>query len=1250
MKPVRTWTPQQNDAIRTTGRSLLVSAGAGSGKTAVLAERCAYLVAEASPRCSIDQLLVVTFTDAAAAEMRQRIAAALRDRLDANTHDRRLAQQIALVSAAPISTLHSFCRRLLQRFFALIDLDPGFRVLDQHDAAMLRRDALDSLFAELHAGRGDLATRFDAFIEESGRGRDAGIRETIDALDKFLASTIEPDAWLDAQLARFKHADPATLAPAWSQLRNEALIRELDSQIGHTNDEIARLTAADLPLLQRFVKPLNEYLARLTAWHAAATRDPSPASIDAICADIAAFELPRTPPKSLKAYKDGSSADKVAFDRAQLAYEFIKEKLFAAALQTEHALFSACDWADGIARVAPHVATVVDLLRAFQRRYESAKRQQAAVDFADLEQLALRLLRDPADPDKRTPAAEWLAAQYEHLLVDEFQDINPVQDEILRRVSRLTPTGRPTNLFAVGDVKQSIYRFRLAETGVFLERQEAAHDARHADTDKYVPLNLNFRSTKPLLDFVNEIFQRLMATDLGGISYDENARLQPGADEQKAARGPAVELHVLEDVASRTESHDDDNADESAASEWERIEREAYFIAELIKQLTTADPPVAFGDIVILMRSPKRQAPLLVRALERRSIPVVAELAGGFFDALEIQDVLAVLALLDNAQQDVPLAAFLRGPLSSHTFSDPDLVAIRASAAPDVSFAAAVSAYARNGPDAAIRAHLASALESLDRWRQEFRRRPLPDALADLLALTGFTAHVAARPEAAQRLANLTRLHDYARAFSTFSRQGLYRFLRFLDDLREQEGDPGAAPAAIGAADVVRVMSIHRAKGLEFPVVFVCELGKMFNLQDARKSILFDRNLGIGLDAVDLEQRIIYHTLPQRLVAREVQRQSLAEELRVLYVALTRAKQRLILVGTASLDTVADARSAAEPSAEPLPLRRRLAARSYLDWLFPALAAMPPDQVAWPDEPSNSVTLINVHEIPLAQMSDWQLNPTFEPGVRERLRTFARLEDLPRELQPLLASAAGVESLLARLTAEYPNAALTRTPAVVAASTLKRPFDSAASGDDPAARPFAPFTTDLPRPRFVTAAADSDAPTLRGTRTHRFLQHLDLAAPLDHPGLVNQAARLVAAGILTEVESTILDLDALAWFFATPLGLRMKGARESVRREIPFVFSVDPTLHDAGGSAAAPEDRLLVRGMIDCFFKDSAGCVLLDYKTDAIMPDQVPARTGIYAPQLKIYADALESIWRVRVNERTLVYLAPRMFETIETS
>ncbi len=1246
MTKPRAWTKQQTTAIRTTGKSLLVSAGAGSGKTAVLSERCAYLVAEAAPTCSIDQLLVVTFTDAAAAEMRQRIAAALRARLDARPHNRHLAEQIALVSAAPISTLHSFCRRLLQRFFALLDLDPGFRVLDEHDAAMLRRDALDSLFAELHAGRGDLAQRFDAFIEESGRGRDAAIRETIDNLDKFLASTIDPDAWLNAQLARFQHADAATLAPAWSQLRNDALIRELDSQIGHTNAEIARLTAADLPLLQHFVKPLNDYLAKLAAWHAAATRDPSASSIDTICADITAFELPRTPPKSLKAYKDAASEDKTAFDRAQLACKFIKEKLFDAALRTEHALFSAAQWADGIARVAPHVATVVDLLRAFQKRYESAKRQQIAVDFADLERLALRLLRDPANPDKRTPGADWLAAQYEHLLVDEFQDINPVQDDILRRVSRLSPTGRPTNLFAVGDVKQSIYRFRLAETGVFLERQRTALDAAHADTDQHVPLNLNFRSTKPLLDFVNAVFLRLMAQDLGGIDYDANARLNPGTDEQKIVAGPAVELHILEDAPSRSESHDDDSTDDSAASDWERIEREAYFIAERIKQLTTATPPVAYGDIVILMRSPRRQAPLLVRALERRSIPVVAELAGGFFDALELQDVLATLALLDNSQQDIPLAAFLRGPLAPHTFTDADLVAIRAFAGHDVPFAAAVAHYARNGPDATRRDRVQASLQFLVRWRREFRRRPLPDALADLLALTGFSAHTAARPEAAQRLANLTRLHDYAREFSTFSRHGLYRFLRFLDDLRDQEGDPGAAPAAIGTADVVRVMSIHRAKGLEFPVVFVCELGKLLNLQDARKSILFDRNLGIGLDAVDLDQRIIYHTLPQRLVAREVQRQSLAEELRVLYVALTRPKTRLILVGSASLDTVADARAAAEPSAQPLPLRRRLAARRYIDWLLPAIAAMPPESVAWPAQPATTATLVTIHEIPISQMRDWQLAQTYEPGVRERLRALAHLEEIPGELQPLAGPAGDAAALLARLAAQYPHAPLTRTPAVISASALKRPFDSIALDEDPTARQFV-FSVELPRPSFLAGGAEADGPTQRGTRTHRFLQHLDLAAPLDPAGVRAQAENFVATGRLTADESRELDFDAVAWFFTTPLGQRMIRARQSVRREIPFVVGLDPATYNTESRAAAPDDRLLVRGMIDCFFEDAAGCILLDYKTDAIKPEQIPARTELYAPQLRIYATALESIWKVRVTERALVYLSPRVVESL---
>ncbi|MFQ5429732.1 MAG: helicase-exonuclease AddAB subunit AddA [Phycisphaerae bacterium] len=1245
------WTEQQRRAIRTTGRSILVSAAAGSGKTAVLAERCAHLAADIRA-CDIDQLLVVTFTEAAAAEMRERIGRALHERLEHSPRDTRLRYQIVLLDTAQVSTIHGFCLRVLRREFSHADLDPAARLLDGAEASLLRQEVAARVF-DAFAQRAD--ARGECFLDllaAYGGASERPLRKLVLGIDAFLESLPDRSRWLDETLARFEGASPRALPAFWLDQLRDTLGAELKRQIEIVQRRM-QVLASDLDAPGPFVDCLAEYHAALESWSARLDRERGAAALDDLCGDVLrAYEFPGIPAKRGKAFTSLDDEAKQRFEAAQGHLQEIRNTLFKRGLQKAFGGFTAACWAEGVARIAPHVRTLITLLQAVRKEYQLAKADLGVLDFADLERKMLDLLRN-----EDNGVAARLRDAFEFVLVDEFQDVNPLQAEIIRRVSREDDPDRADNLFVVGDVKQSIYRFRLAEPRLFLKRlDEFKRDGgagSRETTGLTIDLLQNFRSRERVIDAVNALFERLMAPDLGRIAYDEHARLKPGRADAAGGSGPAVELHVL-DVLKPDNHSQDDSDNEPAAFDWERIEREAYVIARRIEKLR--DDGFSYADIVILMRSVQQHAGLLVRSLLRQGIPVFADLAGGLFDALEVRDILSLLALLDNAQQDIPLAAVLRSPLLGEPLTDTQLAEIRTHARQrggGLPFHAAVGAYIKDGPDDVLRQRLTDIHDLLHRWRERMRRRPVADVLWEVFEESGYLAYVGGLREGRQRRANLLQLHEHARRFGTFERQGLGRFLRFLDDLRDAGASVEAGTVAPPAGDVVRVMTIHRSKGLEFPVVIVAELGKRFNLSDARGSILFDRRLGLGLKAVDVQRRIIYPTLPHRLVSEAAKTESLAEELRVLYVAFTRARERLVLIGTGKPPT---------PDQEtpgPLPLLERRGANCPLDWVSRALAVQKPEHVSGPEDgPAPAEALFAVWSYTADEMARWSIESEPNPDTTARLERLARMEPVEPN-QPAAPDADTIERVTRRLTTTYPARALTRVPAVAAASVLKRRWNDLEDETEPidampgvsgvvTARPGAETRADSPRstrrfksPAFLDATARPE-PTALGTWTHTLLQYIDLSRPCDPADLKGQLADLVTRGILTRREADGIDLAGVAWFFSTPLGGRLGANGTRVRREWPFVLGVDPTRYDPAAVARGPDDVLLVRGIIDVLFDDGSGWEILDYKTDQVDGAALQERAKDYEGQLQIYAAAVEAVWKHRPRRKWLVFLSAR--------
>lgn len=1260
------WTDAQRRAITTTGASMLVSAGAGSGKTLVLAERCAYLVAAARPSCRVDQLLVVTFTEAAAAQMRERISKALRARSTAAPTDVRLRKQIELLELASISTIHAFCKRALDRHFAQAGLDPATEVMDAREAECLRRETAQAVFDRLDERSDALGKAFDAFVSTYGENR---LVDQVLRLDAFLASLADRKQWVSDARTQCRPA-------AGGQLSKECV----GLLIGHWTTELTgqvEAVAVQLDDLRRGPSVLAGHVDCLAAYDAAVVEwlrrlegGGGAAAVDAVTEAIGAYAFPAIPRRSKKI--DALPAPEcAAFVAASEALCEVRKRLFRQRLRDSFGRFTTADWAEGVRRTSPHAMTFLDLTEAFSRAYRQAKDDLGVIDFSDLEHRTLELLREETNG-----VAQRLRDRFEHVLVDEYQDVNPIQEAILRCVSREGEDPRPDNFFVVGDVKQSIYGFRLAEPQLFLDRMKAA--ARGAQGEdatgspqssngvpsvEVVDLVDNFRSAEPVIDGINAVFERLMAPDVSQISYDEHARLKFGRKEDGASNGGGVvEVHILDNDTRTAGAEADASDDRGEAFDWERIEREAYVVAKRIEGLVADGRE--YGDIVVLLRSMVPRGSVFVRTLSRMGVPAYGDVAGGFFDSLEVKDVLSLLALLDNQQQDIPLAAVLRSPLFDDPLTDSELVEIRMIGR-HVPFHAAVRQYAAEGGHAGLRGRLHGVLDRLDHWRRQVRRRPLADVLWDLYEDTGYLAYVTGLSEGAQRRANLIGLHERARQFGTFGRSGLYRFLRFIDGLIDagEELEPGRV--ANSSENVVRVMSIHRSKGLEFPVVFVAELGKQFNVSDASGTILFDRHLGIGIEAVDTERRVIYPTLLHRLVSEEVKSRSLAEELRVLYVAMTRAKERLLLVGTGGLGKIGELRNQYAGRDGVLPLLARRTVASMLDWVLAAVSCRNDGSVKFPGEgeAANIGQLFRIQTYDRSAMATWALDPPPQRGVAKKLEQCARLKLAP---SPAPSDVAGgvVKLVKQRLTAPYPAAALTRTPAVAAASELKRRWSDTDRSEDPGAvlpasrgmdgppddaRVAASFHVGgrLTGPAFLASAAGVDA-RHRGTTTHAFLEFLDLARPCDADDLRAQLESMVADGCFIESEASEIDHEAVAWFCGMPLGRRLCHAATRVLREWPFVIGVEPTRYDPSAMARDVGDTLLVRGIVDCLFDAGDGWEIVDYKTDRVEGERLIARADAYRGQLGIYAKAVETTLAAPVHRRWLVFLAAR--EIVEVS
>lgn len=1178
-------TESQRVAIEHRGSNLLVAASAGAGKTEVLARRCLALIADAQQPCGVERLLVVTFTRAAAAELRVRVGRMLREEAEHTRPAdlrRHLRRQEALVGAADIGTIDAWCGRIVREHFAEAGVDVAFTVLGEQDARLLRREVLDALFDQFHRGGEPLAEEARAWLARTTAPDDGFLRTLVADLNAFREHLVNPEDWFERQRGASAANDAERLLAA-------ALAEECRFQ----HEQLERLLAGALTgAAPRVLRP---YADKLSIWHRTL---PTPGALAGVTEDIAAFKLAKPP-------RGTAEAPEVA----EVRQRWLKERLQKA-------------WSpDAVASILEHaadtaglVAVLLRLEERYQQMLAEAKRQRAAYEFADVLRMALDLLGTPTGAAQRTPTdvARRLQRRYEHVLVDEYQDTSPVQVEILRLVTRDDPG--QTNRFMVGDVKQSIYGFRQAEPRLFTALADAFEGGQAEGRVTY--LSDNFRSHGGLLEALNELFARLFDRALGGTAYGEKERLRAGRAEGELANptldaGPRTEIHVIEQDRRRVRATDEDEPD---AQDVERIEREAQLAADQINALLrtgvqvpqrgsderTVLRPLRLADIVILLRSAVQQAGQVARVLRANGLHCVTSGRETMLDVIEVRDICNVLQLLVNRRQDVPLAAYLRSPLVG--LSETELLHVRtAFDQRDTDFYAAVEHFRSARPVASLAVKLDAAMAQLDGWMLVAREEELPALLRRMFQDSGVSLLAGALKDGEQRVALLRSLQNLATAVAGAGPAGVADFVEYIEKLSAEEIDPGALAA--GDEDVVRIMTIHGAKGLEFPIVFLLGAGAQFNTLRQRQTTQCDADVGVGLRFADYRARAMLVSARHHILQRRVAQRELEEELRLLYVAATRARERLFVVGHAKPGMWDDCCTQYRGRSE-LPLISRLSVHNRLEWVLMAAAA------------TNDPSLLHVQthtpaEIRVVEGGD--SNVTAPPVPELTAEDAAWLQ---RGRQWL---AADVGSVLADF------------PATLSVSAVKELALRERTEDRP--HMLDRVHEALPVPLFAAEGGATDGREL-GTACHRFLEWADLQELAAVEQVQAQAAQLVTAGRLSAKEAALVPAADVAWFGTTPEGRLLAEHAEAARREVPFVYALP--LGESG-------ERTIVRGVMDCLLDTPAGLTIVDYKTDTVRDERdFEERLAGYRVQLQLYAQAASAAFARPVTQALVVFLRAR--------
>lgn len=1219
------WTNEQLQAIQEKNSNILVAAAAGSGKTAVLVERIIHKIID--EQMDIDKILVVTFTNAAASEMRERILEAIYKKLEENPENVHLQRQIILLNKASICTIHSFCLDVIHNHFYEIDLPSNFKIADTAEIDLLKQEVLDDLFEQKYT---ENDKNFIELLENYTNYRgDEALQELVLKIYKFIQSSPFPIKWLQEKLELLKIEDKDISQTIWGKL----IIQTVDDDIQESimQLEVTKSKMALYPEMTKFYQTISEDIINLqdlqkyNYW-------------DELYIKLLNFNFSKWPVDK-KVINDLKEDSKEIRDKVK---KHIKEKT---------AKLLSCSQEQAVKDlkiITPILEKLSNLVTEFTKNFAEKKKEKNCIDFNDIEHFALKILLD--ENNNPTEVAKKYKEKFEEIAIDEYQDSNLVQEAILTSISK------GNNIFMVGDVKQSIYKFRQARPELFLQKYDEYKNKEEKTQEDNLKIQLfrNFRSRQNILNITNLVFESIMSKELGDINYNENEYLNYGAnypepEEIKNYAGIA-ELDIIDLKEDESITAFEGEEDEE---EQERVEDdvlEAKFVANKIQELLNSDymvfdkkqgyRKIRPKDIVILLRATSNLSPIYEKEISDLELPVFSDTSGTYLDTVEIQTILSVLKIIDNPLQDIPLVVVLRSSICN--FTDNDLITIRLTDRNCNFYEALIKT--RLICDGDLKNKIESFLEKLEKWKSISQYMPLDEFIWQIYLDTGYYQYVGLLPNGAMRQANLKTLFEKAKQYEKASFKGLFNFIQFIDKLKKQNGDLASAKLIGENEDVIRIMSIHKSKGLEFPVVFLCNSHKKFNMQDLNDNILLHQDIGFGPTIMDTTRKIKYSSIAKDAIKLKMKQETLSEEQRILYVALTRAKEKLYITGRSKDFTkyVQDKNKVLEMyESENIKLDAKLMkkANSYLDWIM-------------------YVYLFNQGRTITLKGESYKLSDIITLNVsnkKDLLKALAKEEvveqiDLKEKIEQILKNKSDEENkksdqaLKELLEWKYDYIVDTTLPTKSSVTKIKQEkikLEEILKGIESEEVEYKKSYT----PKFMQEDKKISSAE-KGTLVHLCIQRLDERKDYELKDIQNMILNLVEKEIITQNEADAIDVNLIYQYTKSQLFEELRQAKE-VHKEQPFYINIPAK--DVVSEAENSKKNILVQGIIDLYYIDkNDNLVLIDFKTDYISnePNAKEKILDKYKVQLEIYKTALEQALN-RKTSKTALCLVKSEYEEV---
>lgn len=1236
------WTDEQLSAIETRNCNLLVAAAAGSGKTAVLVERIIRIITNEDNPVDIDKLLVVTFTNAAAAEMRERIADSISKALDREPTSKNLQRQLTLLNRANITTMHSFCLDVIKNNFHKIDLDPSFRIGDQTEGILIKDEVIEQLFEEKYDQEDD---EFISLVEAfSSYKNDNNLKELIIDMYNFTMSGPWPENWLKENAEAFNIETMENLNNSkWFFMLRKSIKIEIDGYIKMFERAVEIINSTDG--LEVYLDIFSSELYSIKNVY-----NSLDLGLNEIYRSLLLISFGR-----LKAIKKDKVSDKDAQNTVKSIRDDVKKKIS----ELKNNVFSVTpeDMLINIQGAYPIIKKLTDIVLEFGEKFNKKKKEKNILDFNDLEHLCLKILSDRDQSGNIIPSKTAIEFKnlFEEVLVDEYQDSNNVQETIIGLVSKRND--ECPNVFMVGDVKQSIYRFRQAKPELFMDKY--MRYTLEESNNRKIQLYKNFRSRKEIIDGVNYIFGEIMSDTVGELEYTNDESLNLGASYSKSKDknvilGGPIEVNIIdkaiEDSDKNKEKVDEDDFE---SDEIEGVNLEGKIIAKRIKELmdnrgdnifkvldkeTGEYRSIKYKDIVILLRATKNWSESILDELGKEGIPAYADTGSGYFESIEIRTIMSLLRVIDNPMQDVPVIALLKSPIMG--FSVEDLSIIRLIDKEKYFYENIL--YIAENSICTISEELVKKcnrfIEKLNIWRNKSIYMPIDELIWYLYMDTAYYGYVGAMPNGVLRQANLKILFQRAKQFEQTSFKGLFNFINFINKLTNSSGDMGSAKILGENEDVVRIMSIHKSKGLEFPVVFLCGTGKQFNLMDLNKSILYHDELGFGPDFVNIEKRVSIGTIAKEAIKKKMKLETLSEEVRILYVACTRAKEKLIITGTVSnmQKSIEKWMSSASLDNNIIFASEVLKGKSYLDWIGMCLCKhndgkvlrekiSTSNEISKDDQSKWDIKLFGRNDILINNKKD-QLKE--EKEVKLNVLEEDYDEDIYSEINK-------------RLSYKYPLKESTRLKSNISVSDLKKrnaeitdQYIQHISLEEVKVTDNKTVITPkfLQKEKGLTAAE-------KGTAIHFVMKKIDLDRVSSLSEIKEQIKYLYENEFILEEEMKVINPYKIMSFFKSGLGkmmIELHKSGEKIYREFPFYTEISSIDIDNTLSKDYESEKVRLQGIIDCFFEYNGEYIILDYKTDYVSDNNIEELQKKYIKQIDYYDNAIFKITGKRVSRRYL--------------